>query len=375
MTKRPIKVLHVIHWPVSGIVSLFKSIISLMPQDEVESHVIFFNNESDTISEFSKICSSTHCLNLSTSYVRGIFQYYQLLKQISPDILHTHSFQPMIWGSLFCFGKNKHISTIHNDYPYFRERNIRAFLKRSLQNFFLKAFGIKVVSVSRRVLSILSEMGIPSRNLYMIENGIPLTGCPAVLSIEEVRRELMAEREVLLVTLGRLDITQKGYDILLMAFQEVCKIYKDIILVFVGDGPDKAKLIDMADKLGVIGQVRFAGFKKNPLPYLKAADIYVSSSIFEGFALAVAEAMLQERPIIATRVGAVPEMIVDGISGLLVEPGNHDAITRAIEDLLSQRYDLRLMGSNARESIIHKYDIHKTVNSYLNLYKTCVRNS
>ena len=152
-----IKVLHVVHWPVSGIVSLLGNIIPLFSKNEIESHILFFYPDAGTLSEFEKSCSSSHTLNLNESYGSGIIKYHRLLKQISPDIVHFHSFLPLLWGSLLS-GMRKKICTVHSDYPYFHQRNLRSIVKRTVQKIVFKAFDIKVVAVSKRVHAVLDAL-------------------------------------------------------------------------------------------------------------------------------------------------------------------------------------------------------------------------
>lgn len=372
-----IKVLHVVHWPMSGIVSLLKNIISAMPAGEIESHIIFFYHNPATINDFSKICASVHCLNLSQSYIRGIIEYRSILKRISPHVLHTHSFQPAIWGGVFNYGKTNHISTIHNDYPYFKEKNLKAFIKREVQKWLFNISGISAVAVSRKVYSTIAELRLSLGNLYLIENGFPIAEqMDNIVRLESLREETRTTADdLVLVTVGRLDIGQKGYDVLLRAFQDVSQQINNVILMFIGDGPDMERLREMADDLGISEKIRFLGFKKNPEYYLSMAKIYVSSSIFEGFPLAVGEAMLCSLPVIATQVGGIPDMIEHNVSGVLVEPGNSKAIASAIKELISRRTDLKIMGIKGREAIIKRFDINRTSALYLDLYKNVVKQS
>ena len=343
-----------------------------MTADGVQCHVIFFFDDADTIADFSQICQTVHCLHLSRSYPRGIWQYSRLIKNIAPDVLHSHSFQPLVWAGLLKRGQGRHVTTVHSNYPYFTARTAKDYAKKAIEKFILKQRAMHAVAVGKDVHALLAGLGIPIRNLSLIENGVDVTGYGLnVRARADIRRELGIESDqFVFVTLGRLDIATKGYDILLQAFRQMCQQHQNAVLIFIGDGPDKGKLMNMTRSLGIVRQVKFIGFKENPAAYLSAGDAYVCSSVIEGFGLAVAEAMLCGLPVIATRVGAIPEMVEHGISGLLVEPNDAAAIAAALDNFICRRYPLAEMARLGKQRVTEKYDIKKTAATYVRLYRS-----
>lgn len=343
-----------------------------MTSNGIRSHIIFFYHDADTIADFERICQTAHCLHLTRSYPRGIWQYSRLIRNILPDVLHTHSFQPLVWASLLKHGQDRHVTTVHSNYPYFTARTAKDYAKKTIEKFILKQREVHTVAVGKDVHALLAGLGVPTRNLSLIENGVDVNGhgldvCPRA----DIRRELGIEGgQFVFVTLGRLDIATKGYDILLRAFKQTSQQHQHAMLLFIGDGPDKDKLVDMTSSLGIAKQVKFIGFKKNPANYLSAGDAYVCSSVIEGFGLAVAEALLCGLPVIATRVGAIPEMVEHGTSGLLVEPNDAAAIAAAQNDFICRRYPLAEMARLGKQRVAEKYDIQKTAATYVRLYRS-----
>lgn len=364
--------LHVVHWPVSGITSLLRNLIPLMTSKGVRSHVIFFYHDADTIADFERICQTAHCLHLTRTYPRGVWQYFRLIRSIMPDVLHSHSFQPLVWASLLKQGQVKHVTTVHSNYPYFTAKTVKDYAKKTIEKFILKQRGTHTIAVGKDVHALLAGLGIPTRNLSLIENGVDVTGHGLdARARAEIRRELAIEGDqFVFVTLGRLDNATKGYDILLRAFRQTCQQHQNAILLLIGDGPDKEKLVNQAVSLGISKQVKFIGFRKNPANYLSAGDAYVCSSVIEGFGLAVAEALLCGLPVIATRVGAIPEMVEHGTSGLLVEPNDVAAIVAAFDDFICRRYPLAEMGRLGKQRVAEKYDVQNTAALYVKLYKS-----
>jgi glycosyltransferase involved in cell wall biosynthesis len=372
----PVKVLHVVHWPVSGIGSLLKTVLPCQSRADIESHIIFFCHDTNTIKEFSALCASAQSLSPDASFLRRLVEYARLIRQISPDILHTHSFQPMLWGALFNRGRACHVVTIHSNYPYFHEKSLKAFIKRQIQVVFCRLFLTRVIGVSNMVVSTLAQLGIPQWKLRLVENGIPLADhAISPDATKKAREEIAAGPEdFVIVTIGRID-KLKGHPYLIEAFHMASQRHKHLLLILVGEGEDRPKLEGLARKLGIAHQVRFLGYKKNPDFYLDMADLYICSSITEGFSLAVTEAMYHKLAVIATRVGSNPDLIEHGISGLLVDPHSSQAIATALDDVIENRYDRASLGEHARTTIATKYDIKRTADAYLRLYQELIKSS
>ena len=266
----------------------------------------------------------------------------------------------------------RYVTTVHSNYPYFTPQTVKDYAKRIIEKFVLKQRGTRTVAVGKDVYTLLAGLGVPTRNLSLIENGVDVAGYSFDARARAyIRRELgIGIDQFAFVTLGRLDNATKGYDILLQAFKRTYQQYENTVLIFIGDGPDGGKLVDMATRLGIARQVKFIGFKKNPAHYLLAGDAYVCSSVIEGFGLAVAEALLCGLPVIATRVGAIPEMITHGVSGILVEPNDPGAIAAALGDFIRRRYPLAEMAQLGKQQVAEKYDIKKTAAAYVSLYRS-----
>ncbi len=366
-----IRVLHVLHWPVSGIASLLHGLARHMSTEGIESHVVFFRCDKTASAEFATICRSVHCLRAERGAHAAPLRLYRHWRAVAPDIVHTHSFQPVVWTSLLPFDQRRHVTTVHSNYPYLRASDVKSRLKRFLEIGVLKARPIQTVAVGRQVYELLDSLAVPRRRLALVENGVDLGQWPLRTTIDrDVRRELnIGDDDFALISVGRLDIRTKGYDLLLRALQQVRAEYERVVLVLVGDGPDRARLVQMAETLGLASAVRFVGHTSSPHRYLCAADAYVSSSVVEGFGLAVAEAMLCGVPAIASRVGAASDMIVHGQSGLLVEPGEVQAIVDAVFEFIEGRHDLKAMGERGRKDVLGRFDLRVTASAYAALYK------
>lgn len=201
----------------------------------------------------------------------------------------------------------------------------------------------KVIAVSNFTKSqILSTYDIDSNNIFTIHNGIDLTGYNFTIEeMKETRKQLNLNGKPLILFVGRINDPRKGLKYLLSSFKKVVENF-DAKLVIVGKG-DQAELKDFSKSLGISENIYFTGFVDdiNLKKYYSLCDIYVCSSKLEGFGLTILEAMAAGKPIVATKVGAISELLINGVNGILVESEDIASMSNAIINLL-QNEDLAI---------------------------------
>ncbi len=148
-------------------------------------------------------------------------------------------------------------------------------------------------------------------------------------------------------------LPHKGYEYLIQAFGEVKKAFPKSHLLIVGDGNAhyRSELSTLIERLGLERAITFAGFQRKVFEYISAFDVFVLPSIYEAFGIALLEAMAMEKPIVASRVGGIPEIVVDGISGILVPPRDSGALASALLRLLQDEKVRREMGRAGRQRL------------------------
>src|SRR5207244_12000408 len=162
---------------------------------------------------------------------------------------------------------------------------------------------------------------------------------------------------------------QKGYDVLLHALSAL----PDAALVLVGDGPERRALEALASSLGLDERVLFAGWQAQPRRYLTTVDVFALPSRFEGFPLAVVEAMLAELPVVASDVGSVPEAVREGETGLLVPPDDPARLAAALRRLPAEP-PLRLrLGEQGRALALERFTAAAMARSFERLYEEILR--
>jgi len=176
-----------------------------------------------------------------------------------------------------------------------------------------------------------------------------------------------------LLCLGRLK-TRKGFDVALTAFASITDRFPDARLTIAGDGPERSKLEQQAVKLGLKGVIEFIGWvapEKVPA-VVNASTIVVMPSRHEPFGLVALDAALMARPIVASRVGGLSEVVIHQQTGLLVEPEDSAELAEAIIFLLDHPEKAMRMGQAARQRALDVFSWERCVDGYANLYKRLI---
>jgi glycosyltransferase involved in cell wall biosynthesis len=175
-------------------------------------------------------------------------------------------------------------------------------------------------------------------------------------------------------TVCRLVEPKKGLSVLLEAMahlkQEAGKPICQLLIV--GEGPAEEKLRALSEQFGIASHVVFAG-KRRDIPHLLSLmDVFVLPSLYEGFGIAILEAMAAGKPVVASRVGGIPEFVVSGESGLLVQPGDSVALVAAIRRLLAQPEQAKALGRRGQQHVRKHYSIESVVKEHEHLYEMCM---
>jgi glycosyltransferase involved in cell wall biosynthesis len=178
------------------------------------------------------------------------------------------------------------------------------------------------------------------------------------------------DEKLIIGSIGRLD-AMKGHDILLRAIAQL----DGVRVVILGEGGQRVALEKLAVELGVSDHVQLLGWVDNPQAYLPTFDIFAMPSRSEGFPLAIVEAMLAARPVVATRVGSIPEAVIDGETGLLVDKDDVEGLTVALRCLRDDS-ELRFrLGQKGRSVAECQFTVEHMVNSYEQLWRELLTKS
>jgi len=272
------------------------------------------------------------------------------------DIVHTHLVHADVYGAL---GAKRLVSTKHNDDP-FRAGAFR-FVERALAR-----RAAKVIAITKALARFQVErVGLPADKVEVIHYG--LDDLPAAWGgnpADDVR----AEARVLLAVC-RLE-PQKGLDIAVRALPDIRTRHPTAELVVLGEGPQRSDLEQLAASLNV--PIHLLGRVPDVAAWLRRADLLVHPARWEGFGLALLEAMLASKPVVATNVSSIPEIVVDGQTGLLVPRDDARALATAVTRLLD---DPGNYGDQGRRRAQSQFSVSRMADRTVALYETALRRS
>jgi glycosyltransferase involved in cell wall biosynthesis len=288
------------------------------------------------------------------------------LRDPRPDIVHTHLIHADVYG--MAAARRSGIRTIvtsrHNDDQFRRLLPIR------LLNRLLWRSTRAGIAISHAIARFCVDVeGAPAAKITTIHYGLPPLVVDRKAAQAALRRELELPDDTLLIGMVCRLIEQKGVVYGLRAFARVAPQYPNALLIVAGDGPLRAALEAEAKALGVADRVHFLGWRDDTTTILAALDVLLAPSLWEGFGLVLLEAMAQTVPIIGSAVSAIPEVIVDGETGLLVPPRDTAALANALDLLLRDaalRRHLGLMGQDRLESA---FSVERMAAQTLTLYE------
>jgi glycosyltransferase involved in cell wall biosynthesis len=284
---------------------------------------------------------------------------HRVIRAERPDLVHTHLVHADIYGgaSARVLGIPS-VSTRHNDDRYllgpFRYVD-RAFARPAR----------RLIAISDAVKAFLERAGHDPTKLVTIRYG--LDELPAAASDPTPTEAGVPPDAPLAVAVGRL-IAQKDHPTLLRAFARVHGNLPEARLAILGSGPLEAETRALTVELGLEDAVVLPG-RTEIRDWLERADVFVHSSRWEGFGIVLLEAMLAGLPIVATRVSAVPEVVVDGETGLLVEAGDDAGLATRIELLLSDAERATSLGEAGRQRALTEFSVGGMADRTLALYE------
>lgn len=233
-------------------------------------------------------------------------------------------------------------------------------------------YSSNVIAVSEAVKQHLCAQGLDERKIRVVHNGVDLEWFhPAPLV--DAKLTLGFDPTVPLIGMfGRLS-AEKGQRVALEAMFLLLKEHPSARLILVGDGPDLEELQVCVDALGIRSAVEFAGFALDIRPVLFACDVVLVPSLKEGFGLAAVEAMAAGKPVVASSVGGLPEIVKQNETGLLVEPNNPSALADAVATLIKKPELAGQMGRRGRERAEQFFDFRKQAAEVLSVLSETAR--
>lgn len=294
------------------------------------------------------------------------------IKQFKPDIVYCHSSFAGGFGRLACIGMD--VKVVYNPHGWAFDMKVSK-AKRLVYIEIEKLLAhvtdkIVLISNAEKISAVVNHVA-PLSKLRVIFNGIDFNELQYGLDCgKDSRKELgICDSAYVVGMIGRIS-KQKAPDIFIKMAAEVIKYIPEVEFIIVGDGDMKLEVLAEAKELGISERLHITGWVDKPAKFLTAMDCAVLLSRWEGFGLVIAEYMFAHKPVVATNVDAIPDLVTNDVNGLLVNVDDAKAAAVAVQRLYNDE-DLRnKFIENAYNKVIACYDVERVVTEHIDLMKS-----
>lgn len=277
-----------------------------------------------------------------------------------PHLLHIHSRRGAdYWGG--ALGRACGIPTLVTRRVDNPEAKSRARAKYGLYD--------RVVAISHGIQTQLLELGLPPAKVRVIPSAVDTQVWQPTASPFALQQAFALPAEARPIGVVAQLIPRKGQQLLLQILPALLQQHPHVHLLLFGQGPQKPQLQRQAQELGVARQVTFAGFRQDLPRLLPALELLVHPATMEGLGVCLLQAAACEVPVVASRVGGIPDIVQHQHNGLLVEPGDPQQLLQAVAQLLSRPQHARQLAWQARQDVAAAFSIPAMVTAYAQLYE------
>ena len=364
---RSIPVLHVIDTlQIGGAENQLVTLVPALNKNHYVIHVCCLGNEGIQANALRTNGFKVDSIHMRLRYWPiGLIKFLKLISRMNPQIVHTHLFHAGVWGRVAAILAHVPVivTTEHGMTLWKKKRHL-------LIESILNRFTDKLIAVSEDIRQRrINTQGVSPDKIVMIPNAVDVTRFCQSDSRQQKREELGLDHSSIVIgTVARL-VPPKRLDHLLEAARLVCNQTPRVKFLIIGDGPLRAELQTQASQLELIPDyVRFLGSRQDIPELLSAMDMFVLSSEREGLPVSLLEAMAASKPIVATLVGGIPQVIRDGYNGLLIPPHEPTLLAKAILALIEDATLCNSISQHAYRTVEAQYSINVVGQQIIDLY-------
>ncbi len=338
--------------------SKFRGILGCIREREDEVPVI--------AREAQRMGISLHYFTMKRGF--NPFGLHQINKYVIDErirVIHSHGYKGDIYAGLLRRRDIKKISTVHGWSQ--NTEGLRMSLYEYVHSKMLSRMS-RVVAVSQAVKGDLMSRGVIGDKIDLIYNGIGMEQFKPTADLTQLRQRFGIQKEVSLIgAVGRLE-NIKGHLFLLDAMKILREDKNSYHLAIAGDGPLKDDIIHHIRQHRLESCVTLLGFTDQIHEFLSMIDIFIMPSLSEGMPLALLEAMAHRKPVVASSVGGITEVIEHDKNGILVPPGNAGEIVRVIRELTRNPARMAEIAAEGCKTVAQRFTSQVMVKDYINLY-------
>ena len=284
------------------------------------------------------------------------------IREETPDLVHTHTAHAHTLGGLARWGLGP-LCVAQRRVPFSILRSgtpiVTPWKYRRLAD--------HLIAISEQVARVLEGDEIPADHITVIPDGVPPLPEPKISPTQWRQQFRIPDQGLLIGSVGQLS-REKGHVHLIEALTHLDHRSQPVQLVLVGEGPEKLALSERARALGMHGRVHFTGFQSDVSSATHALDLYVQPSLEEGLGTSILDALQACRPVVASQVGGIPEVIIDGETGRLAPAANPAQLAEAIDSLLDDREGAITLARAGQQRATQHYSQTALIDGNLQLY-------
>lgn len=298
-------------------------------------NIIFFKHENNSLTSI-------------------VTKFYRLVSKNRYDILYLAGYKVNIMGRIIGKILGCKVITAQRSTDDHRSK-----LHDFIDSFTTSMVDMYITNTNAAKDMLVRKKHINAERITVIYNGIDIDN---YTSIKEYKKELLGIRnETKVIGVVANLIPYKGHEYFLKALRELSSKIDDICAILIGDGENRSYLEDLVERLKIKDKILFLGVRSDVPSLLSLIDVFVLPSLFEGMPNAIMEAMASRKPVVATQVGGVPELVIDGETGYLIPPKEPEIMAKKIFELLSDIEKSNYMGQKAFERINSYFTMEKMV--------------
>jgi len=369
---RPLRVLHISD--IEAPSYYFNNLCDFTDNSEIRFYSITFASRAGFVEELEKRGVPSYALNAMNrrQYPYAARRIWKRIKEDNVDIVHLHLLVPTFIGLVVAklCGRKVVVTRHHSDAVHQIQNRVKRKFYLSIENY-INRHADHLIAPSRMVRDILVEQeGVPATRVSLIPYGQTVDRFDAITPeiVARTKEQLRMNGQMVLVCNSRL-YERKGHIYLFEALAPLIRQGLNATLFLIGRGGHQARLEQLAEQMGLKNHVQFLGWRNDALAIMAAADIIVHPSLEDALSQALIESLMLGRPIIASDISGVRDILDEGKYGVIVPPADAGALRRALENTILDIDKARERASPGRNHIVEYMNARVVARAYTECYK------
>lgn len=349
-----------------GVAEYIKMLLKYMDSKKYENILVYPYKYKEEISDFNNLVDSIELINITREIncindFKALVQLYKVIKKYNPDLIYLHSSKAGALGRILKLIIDKPI--IYNPHGWafnMKCSNKKIKLYEIIERILAKNCERIIAISEQEVKSALNKNICNEDKINLIYNGIDICKYDELTNNKVDYKNLLniPKDKIIIGMVGRIS-KQKGPDIFVEAAKRIKYSIPNAFFIIVGDGEDRSQIEEKISEANLTDSFIITGWVKETYSYIQTFDVAVLLSRWEGFGLAIAEYMVSSKPIVATNVDAIPNLISNYVDGILVEPENVDEVVMAIGNIIKDQKFSNKISKNAEYKVREKFDVKR----------------